>query len=115
MNYEPYAPHEEEQLSPEELAAKKEADRKKKFARDWPAEMRKILGGEPVKTNQGPYYVRCGRDLGRGNRCLARLGHSGECAPEFANVCDAPLPKEKRCVLTAGHSKDCMPHFPRGK
>ena len=86
MNYDPYAPNVEEQLSPEELAAKKEADRKRKFARDWPIEMRKILGGEALKTEYGPYYVRCGRDLGRGYRCFHRMGHSAECSPGFANA-----------------------------
>ncbi len=113
MNYDPYAPNPDEQLSPEELAAKKEADRKRKFARDWPIEMRKILGGEALKTEYGPYYVRCGRDLGRGYRCFGRMGHSAECSPLFANACDQPLPNSKRCVLTVGHKGKCMPVFPR--
>ena len=113
MNYDPLAPNPDEQLSPEELAARKEADRKRKFAKDWPIEMRKILGGEPVATTPGPYYVRCGRSLGAAYRCLHRLGHSAPCSPFYANVCDMPLPNSKRCVLNAGHKGNCMPHSPQ--
>lgn len=75
MNYDPHAPNPDEQLSPEELAARKEADRKRQFARDWPIEMRKILGGEALKTEDAP--------LPNSKRCILTVGHKGKCLPVF--------------------------------
>jgi hypothetical protein len=101
-------------LTQEEIDARKEAERKKEFAKKWPTIMRKALSGEPVATTPGPYYVRCGRSLGRGRRCLGRMGHSATCGPEFKNVCDEPLPEEKRCILTVGHRGECLSKLARG-
>lgn len=92
---------EEKKLTPEQFEAA------------WQNVAAKVLRGDPLQTEQGAYFVRCGRDLGRGQRCLHRLGHSATCSPNFANICDAPLPKEKRCILTAGHKSKCMPVPPR--
>jgi hypothetical protein len=93
--------HEEKKLTPEQFEAA------------WQNVAAKLLRGDAMQTESGAYFVRCGRHLGRGQFCLARLGHSAACSPNFANICDAPLPKEKRCVLNAGHKSKCMPVFPR--
>jgi hypothetical protein len=92
---------EEKKLTPEQ------------FERAWQQIAAKALRGDSMQTDQGTYYVRCGRRLGAGKFCFHRLGHSASCAPNFANVCDAPLPKDKRCVLTVGHKCKCMAVFPR--
>lgn len=92
---------EQKKLSPEQ------------FERAWQNIAANLLRGEPIKTESGPYFVRCGRSLGRGKVCLQRLSHSASCAPFFANVCDQPLPNSKRCVLNAGHRGECLPYFPR--
>lgn len=83
------------------------------FFAAWQQVAAKVLRGDAVQTESGAYFVRCGRRLGGGRFCLHRLGHSASCSPNFANVCDLPLPKEKRCVLTVGHKSKCMPVFPR--
>lgn len=94
-------PREQKQITPEQFEAA------------WQGEVVKLLRGEPMRAPDGHIFVRCGRKLGAALFCLARLGHSSECAPVFANICDAPLPNKKRCVLTAGHRGTCLPHFPR--
>lgn len=108
-------------MAADRWGARATADEKKltpeQFQEVWQRVALKMLRGEPLATEQGPYYVRCGRTLGGGKLCLLRLGHAPhspehECSPNFANICDAPLPKDKRCVLTVGHRGKCMPHFP---
>lgn len=81
------------------------------FLAAWQHAAAKLLRGEPMPTEAGGYFVRCGRRIEAAKFCLLRLGHSATCSPHFANVCDAPLPKG-RCVLTAGHKGKCLPHFP---
>ena len=83
------------------------------FEKAWQNIAAKLLRGDAMQTDQGAYFVRCGRSLGRGKRCLSRLGHSTTCSPEFSNKCDLPLPNEKRCVFNAGHKGKCSPAFPR--
>jgi hypothetical protein len=95
------ASSEQKQLTPEQFEA------------SWQNVAVKLLRGDAITTESGPYFVRCGRNLGFGKYCLARLGHSSACTPKFKNICDAPLPKENRCVLNAGHKSKCMPVFPR--
>jgi hypothetical protein len=85
----------------------------KQFEAAWQNSASKVLRGEALQTEAGNYFVRCGRLIGPGKWCLHRLGHSVSCSPNFANICDVPLPKDKRCVLTAGHKSKCMPVFPR--
>lgn len=85
-----------------------------RFKTTWHRLISVLLRGEPVDTAHGGYYSRCGRSLGRARFCMQRLGHSAECAPVYANICDAPLPNEKRCVFNAGHKGRCLPVFPRG-
>lgn len=92
---------EEKKLTPEQFEAA------------WQNVAAKLLRGDALSTESGNYFVRCGRRVGAAKFCLQRLGHSASCSPNFANICDAPLPNSKRCILTAGHKGKCMPVFPR--
>ena len=90
MNYDPHAPNPDEQLSPEELAARKGSGSQAPVCQGLADRDAQDSGGEALKTEYGPYYARGGRDLGRGFRCFGRMGHSAECSPIFATACDAP-------------------------
>lgn len=83
------------------------------FEAAWQQAAAKVLRGDPMATDGGLYFVRCGRRITAATFCYGRLGHSASCSPTFANICDIPLPKDKRCVLTAGHKSKCLPFFPR--
>jgi hypothetical protein len=104
-------------MAADRWGAKPKQDEKRltpaQFEAAWQQVAAKVLRGDPMSTEVGLYFVRCGRRITAATFCFGRLGHSVSCSPVFANICDMLLPKDKRCVLTAGHRGKCMPHFPR--